>query len=248
MADIQFVFHSPAAIAAGATDNDLGQTIVTQRTIDAWILIADIIGSVRQSQTHGPNVWSGKVAAWIADCRSCVEDNDGQIAKFLGDGFLSVWMKERAPIDKLVKGIESLRDLQRRCELPFRVVVHYGPVQLVSISRGELSLAGDTVNFSFRLEKVASGLGKKFVVTRPVIDSAKGRLPWISLGSHEIPSFSGTTELFWPGEPAKDLLAPIRRWRYCWLGCHLKRIASPDRNEIGKSPRDEVTYELICAS
>ena len=168
------------------------------RTIDAWILVADIVGSVRQSQAHPPNVWSSKVAAWIADCRTCIEDNDGQVAKFLGDGFLSFWMAERASFEKPVKGMELLRELQDRTALPFRVVVHYGPVQLVSISRGELSLTGDTVNFTFRLEKVASGLGKTFVVTKPVIDSAKGKLLWPSLGSHEIPSFSGTTELFAP--------------------------------------------------
>ena len=203
VADVQFVFHSPA-IAAAAMDNDLGQTIVTHRTIDAWILVADIVGSVRQSQAHAPNVWSSKVAAWIADCRSCIEDNEGQVAKFLGDGFLSFWTAERSSVDKPVKGMELLRELQARTQLPFRVVVHYGPVQLVSISRGELSLTGDTVNFTFRLEKVASGLGKTFVASRPVIDSAKGQLPWVSLGSHEIPSFPGMTELYWPGEIGKS--------------------------------------------
>lgn len=200
VADAQFVFNAPASVARTQSLQDLGQTIVAQKTIDAWILIADIIGSVRQSQAHG-SAWSGKVAAWIADCRACIEDNEGQVAKFLGDGFLSFWTAERSAAERPVKGIELLRALQQRTtDLPFRVVVHYGPIQLVSISRGELSLAGDTVNFSFRLEKVASSLGKTMVASRPVIDSAKGLLPWASLGSHEIPSFTGVTELFSPAD------------------------------------------------
>ena len=118
--------------------------------------------------------------------------------KFLGDGFLSFWSSERTTPGRVVAALEKMIALQKSSVLPFRFVVHYGPVQFVGISRGEISLTGNAVNFAFRLEKVASGLGKIAVVTRAVVDSCQGLLAWQNLGLQSVPSFVETIELFSP--------------------------------------------------
>jgi adenylate cyclase len=203
IADCQFVFHAPELVEVTSENpTRFEATMVEEKTMDSWILIADIIGSVRQAQAHEPNAWTGKVGAWIGECRSAIEDNGGSISKFLGDGFLSSWSSERSSARDFVRGVQLLIDLQKRSSLPFRVVVHYGPVQFVGISRGEISLTGNTVNFTFRLEKVASGLGKTMVATRAVIDSCAGLLAWENLGHQQVPSFAESCELFAPPETA----------------------------------------------
>jgi adenylate cyclase len=202
IANCQFVFHAPDLVEVTAGNaTRFEATMVDQKTIYSWILIADIIGSVRQAQAHEPNVWTGKVGSWIGECRTAIENNGGSISKFLGDGFLSSWSSEGSSAGDVVAAIQLLMALQKSSSLPFRVVVHYGPVQFVGISRGEISLTGNTINFSFRLEKVASGLGKTMVATRAVIDSCAGLLVWENLGPQEIPSFADACELFAPFEP-----------------------------------------------
>ena len=203
IADCQFVFHahelSPVTPEQGGTHFEV--TMVDQKTIDSWILVADIVGSVGQAQAHNPNIWTNKVGSWIGECRSVIEENGGSMNKFLGDGFLSFWSTERTSAEHVVTALQQLIALQRRSLLPFRVVVHYGPVQFVGIARGEISLTGNAVNFTFRLEKVASGLGKTMVATRAVMDSCGGLLTWESLGQQKVPSFTETIEMFCPPEP-----------------------------------------------
>ncbi len=199
IADCQFVFHTQElqeVTSYASTHADM--TMADQQTIKSWILIADIIGSVKQAQAHEPNVWTAKVGAWIGECRALLEESGGTLNKFLGDGFLSFWSSERTTPAEVVAALDKIIALQKSSTLPFRVVVHYGPVQFVGISRGEISLTGNAVNFAFRLEKVASGLGKITVVTRAVVDSCPGLLAWENLGLQSVPSFVETIELFSP--------------------------------------------------
>jgi adenylate cyclase len=199
IANSQFVFHSQELheIASDeGTHTDM--TMVDRQTVDSWILVADIVGSVGQAQTQSPNIWTGKVGAWIGQCRSVLEQNGGTMSKFLGDGFLSFWSTERSSAPEVVAALNEMLALQKKSELPFRFVIHYGPVQFVGISRGEISLTGNAVNFTFRLEKVAARLGKNAVASRAVADSFAGQLAWKNLGPQKVPGFEEASELFSP--------------------------------------------------
>lgn len=207
IADHQFVFHMPDMLEVSndaSTAHDV--TMVGHQTVNSWIFIADIIGSVRQAQAHEPDVWTANVGAWIADCRAILNENGGTMNKFLGDGFLAFWTTERARGEDVVAALQRMTELQAASRLAFRFVVHYGPVQFVSISRGEISLTGNAVNYTFRLEKVASGLDQVAVVTRSVVDACSGLPGWQSLGSHHITSFPEPIELF---APAQGTSAPL---------------------------------------
>ncbi len=202
IADCQFVFHAQELqeiSSDGSEYRDSAMTMVDRQSIDSWIFIADIVGSVKQAQAHDPNVWTAKVGTWIGECRAILEESGGTMNKFLGDGFLAFWSSERTKGDDIVPAFQRMTALQASSPLAFRFVAHYGPVQFVGIARGEISLTGNAVNFAFRLEKVASGLGQLAVATRPVIDSCGGKLGWESLGTHQVTSFPEPIELFAPG-------------------------------------------------
>ncbi len=199
VADRQFVFHARESCDpdAGMADTT-GVTMVHPRTVTTWLLVVDIINSVQQAQAHEPNAWTAKVGAWIGECRHVVENNGGAINNFLGDGFMSFWSAERASALQVTTAVKQLMALQKAASLPFRIIFHYGPVHFVGLSRGEISLTGTAVNFAFRLEKVANGLGQTTCASRAAIESCDGLLEWESLGEHRIPSFAGTSELFSP--------------------------------------------------
>jgi class 3 adenylate cyclase len=200
VANCQFVFHArDDLLEVPAHPGDTtGVTMVQARTTTTWLLIIDIINSVQQAQAHTPNAWTAKVGAWIGECRSVVESHGGAINNFLGDGFMSFWSAERASASQVVTAVERLMALQATSSLPFRIIFHYGPVHFVGLSRGEISLTGTAVNFAFRLEKVANGLGKTICASKAAIDACEGLLAWENVGEHPIPSFAGTSELFSP--------------------------------------------------
>jgi class 3 adenylate cyclase len=205
IADRQFIFHmQDLQEVTSHLDTAHDVTVVEQQTVKSWIFIADIISSVRQAQEHDPTAWTAKVGAWIADCRAILNNKGGTMNKFLGDGFLAFWNGDVARPEDVALGLREMTMLQAGSPLPFRFVVHYGPVQFVSIARGEISLTGNAVNFTFRLEKVASGLDRIAVATRPAFDACQGLPGWESVGSHAVPSFSEPVELFTPSLPATD--------------------------------------------
>jgi class 3 adenylate cyclase len=202
IADCQFVFRKQdlqevTYDAGSAHDVTIGE----QQTVKSWIFIADIIGSVRQAQEHGPDTWTARVSAWIGECRAILNEQGGTMNKFLGDGFLAFWTSHDTRAEDIAQALQHMTALQASSALAFRFVVHYGPVQFVSITRGEISLTGNAVNFTFRLEKVASGLGQIAVVTRAVVDACEGMPGWKSLGSHAVTSFPEPIELFAPALP-----------------------------------------------
>ena len=203
IADCQFVFHAQELVEVTPDTSDFkdsAMTMVDRQSIDSWIFIADIVGSVKQAQAHDPNVWTAKVGAWIGECRAILEQSGGTMNKFLGDGFLAFWSSERSTGADVLPALARMAELQARSPLAFRYVTHYGPVQFVGIARGEISLTGNAVNFTFRLEKVASGLNKIAVATKPVIDTCAETAAWESLGSHAVTSFPEPIELFSPRE------------------------------------------------
>jgi class 3 adenylate cyclase len=199
VADRKFVFHARDLRAVDASFAETtGVTMVHPRTVTTWLLVVDIINSVQQAQTHEPNAWTAKVGAWIGDCRQVVESNGGAINNFLGDGFMSFWSAERSSAMQVTTAVKQLMALQATTPLPFRIIFHYGSVHFAGLSRGEISLTGTAVNFAFRMEKVANGLGKTICASRDAIAACEGLLAWESLGEHRIPSFTGTSELFSP--------------------------------------------------
>jgi adenylate cyclase len=202
VADCQFVYHRQELEEVTPSGIPGDVTLVDRNTVNSWIVIADIVGSVRQAQAHAPDEWTARVGAWLGECRELLGQSGGAMNKFLGDGFLGFWRDDGVPGAQIAAALQALLARQARAALSFRFVVHHGPVHFISMAPGEISLTGNAVNLAFRLEKVASSLGQAAVATRPAIDACGNPPDWISLGTHSIPSFSEPVELFAPVDPS----------------------------------------------
>ena len=93
--------------------------------------------------------------------------------------------------------IQALKELQRRENPKFRIVIHFGRVAVGGlVSMGEESLMGKEVNSVFRLEKLAGALKAPTTISA----SAKFKLGSLidarSLGNHRLKGFNDTYELF----------------------------------------------------
>jgi adenylate cyclase len=166
-------------------------------TVNCWLLLADIDGSTRLSQSLPSDEWPQIVGSWLLHCRDEIEAVGGTVNKYLGDGLFAYLLEGPDSAPRIRKLMMKLAALQAEHKPPFHVVLHYGWVTMGGVSAGgEESLLGPEVNFAFRLEKVAGKL------QAPLALSSNAQMLWPepselkSLGAHAVPSFDGTFEVF----------------------------------------------------
>jgi adenylate cyclase len=161
------------------------------RNISCWMLITDIEDSTRFSQTCPAEQLPVLLGRWFLSCKETIDECNGQINKFLGDGFFAYWPDHPTAATHVVNALRKLSEAQKATP-PFRWVLHFGPVSVGgSTSLGEESLLGSEVNFAFRMEKLAGKLG----LHRMLSDAARAKVDLgvepEKVGPHELNGFDG---------------------------------------------------------
>jgi adenylate cyclase len=114
-----------------------------------------------------------------------IEEHDGTINKYLGDGILAYWHESDATPEGIAATIDSLKKTRALGEPRFRFIVHFGPVAIGGVAwLGEESLMGTEVNFAFRLETLAASLGEACGLS----DAASSRLEGL-ISSRQLGNF-----------------------------------------------------------
>lgn len=127
-----------------------------------------------------------------------IESNGGAVNKFLGDGLLAYWPDDGGMTPESFQAlIAQFKTCQQSCRLPFRVVFHHGQVIFGGrLSTGEESLLGPELNLVFRVEKVASELGKTMICTAPFLEKAGISSGFEDLGEHTLKGFATPARVF----------------------------------------------------
>ena len=181
----------------GATE----KTVQDIRSMNCWLLVADIEGSTQVIRKLPAHEVSQLTARWLAACKQSVEDNKGAINKFLGDGFLAYWPeRDTNAAPSVARALKDLRALQAQETPRFRMVLHFGKVFVGGASLGEENLMGNEVNFVFRAEKLASNIGRSCLVSEPAAAKVRPHLPLQDEGRHAVASFDGEFHFFGPEE------------------------------------------------
>lgn len=201
--DYYFRVSSPPMTTLSSTHSLGLHAEITQRldmaieSVNCWLLLADIDGSTRLSQIVPADEWPQMVGSWLLNCRDDIEAVGGTVNKYLGDGLFAYLLQGPEAELRIRALVMKLAALQMKHKPPFHVVLHYGSITMGGASAsGEESLLGVEVNFAFRLEKIAGQ------IKAPILLSANAHKLWpepselTSLGTHAVPSFDGTHEVF----------------------------------------------------
>ena len=195
--DQLLTFRQPVTISEEYKTEVMQRTLRELENIPCWLLVADIRGFTplsRQLQSEDLDVLVG---AWIFSCKEIVENQQGVINKYLGDGFLAYWPDAATSPEDIVSVISGLKELQRKEWPAFRLVVHFGAVAIGGVaSMGEESLMGSDVNLIFRLEKLASSLGEPCCLSETAHGKLHGLVATRSLGEFELKGFEGKCAVF----------------------------------------------------
>jgi adenylate cyclase len=131
----------------------------------AAVLISDVVGYTKRMEEDT----EGTVAAWSNARDSLiepiVEDVDGRVVKFTGDGFL-------AEFNTVQQALQSAIDLQNKLKnnpLEFRMAINLGDI----IDDGR-DIHGEGINIAARLEEIAEPGG--IVISGDVYNQVKNRI------------------------------------------------------------------------
>ena len=195
--DQVFTFRQPIAVSQEYKTEVMQRTLREIEKIPCWLLVTDIRDFTplsRHMQTEDLDVLLG---AWIFSCKEIIENHNGTINKYLGDGFLAYWPSVATTSEQMMAVISALKELQRKGSPQFRLVVHFGPVAIGGVaSMGEESLMGGEVNLIFRLERLTGSLGELCCVSEAAFENLGGLTTSRLLGEFELKGFEGMCQLF----------------------------------------------------
>jgi class 3 adenylate cyclase len=195
--DQVFNVREPVAISEEYKTDVMQRTLREIETVQCWLLVADIRGFTplsRQLQSQDLDVLVG---AWILSCKEIIENQHGIINKYLGDGFLAFWREADTSPEEVVAVISALKELQRKEGPAFRLVMHFGAVDIGGVaSMGEESLMSGELNLVFRLEKLAGSLGEPCCVSEKALTKLHELVRPRLLGEFELKGFEEKCAFF----------------------------------------------------
>jgi len=189
--------RQPIALSEAYKTDFVQRTAWDVENIPCWLFLADIRGFTPMSRQMPSKDLDLLLGAWIFRCKEIIENQQGIINKYLGDGFLAYWPEADTSPKEIVAVISAFKQLQREEGPAFRFVVHSGPVAIGGVaSLGEESLIGSDVNLIFRLEKLASSLGKPCCVSGTANAKLRGLIATHSLGEFDLKGFEEKCAFF----------------------------------------------------
>lgn len=178
------------------------ETQMTVRDVNeltCWFLLLDIHNFVRLSSELQTDELARMVGAWLAECRRVVEEHDGTLSKFLGDGMLVYWDTRFCDMTNVAEAVNLFRLMQAQRQPAFRWALHFGTAIFGSTAApGEVSALGQDLNFLFRIERVAAANGFPYVLSEAANERIGAVLGTQALGAFPMKGLEGEYPLFGP--------------------------------------------------
>lgn len=185
--------------------------------IDAVILYADLRGFTQVADRLAIEPLIEMLNAYFDCLGPAIEENGGQVLKFLGDGLLASFQlapgQDPAPLcaAALAAAEQSLAAVEKlnagwRSEgaptLELDIALHRGTVMYGNVgtsARLDFTLIGPAVNEAARLENLCASLDRNLIASRSFVVSAGGAAKRLrSLGSHTLRGVAEPQEVFTP--------------------------------------------------
>jgi class 3 adenylate cyclase len=193
----QFIFREPGEISPEYQTTIAERTIQEIEKVPCWLMVADIVNFTALIRSLVSERLAALVGGWFATCRKIIEEHDGTINKYLGDGILAYWHESDTTPEGIAATIDALKKVQALEEPRFRFIFHFGRVAIGGVaSLAEESLMGMEVNFAFRLEKLAAALGEACGLSDAASSKLESLISSRRLGDYELKGFGGKRGFF----------------------------------------------------
>jgi class 3 adenylate cyclase len=194
----EYVFRQTSQVDQNHTLHGAAQqTVYDIRMADAWLLVADIVGSTKLIEELPQGEMPKMTGNWLGISREIIEESGGRINQFMGDGYFAYWKDQPGREADIESAMRSLRLQQYESNPAFRFVIHFSPVVIGGLAIGEEErISGSGVHFVFRMEKLASHLKLPCLLSAPAEARLKGLVSTTDAGMHTLPGFDEPTDFY----------------------------------------------------
>ncbi|HEX4331142.1 MAG TPA: adenylate/guanylate cyclase domain-containing protein [Usitatibacter sp.] len=179
---------------------------VSGQLADVCVLFSDVRDFTTLSENMPPHVVTTVLQRYFDRMVHAVHRYDGTVDKFIGDGMMVLFGAPRRSKDPCGDAVQcalgmmmALDSLNREFEreglptLTIGIGINYGTVTVGNIGSSErhnYSAIGDAVNVAARVEGLTKELGRKIIITEPVVSRIEERFHFDPLGTHKLKGHS----------------------------------------------------------
>jgi adenylate cyclase len=179
----------------------LGKEAQDMQVVSMIILVSDIKGFTRLSEVLPPDELAQAIGSWYSYCDQVLTEHGAAIDKFIGDAVLAYWTDVTPNARQWA--LSAARYLRESCsliqeemkwtferydvEFSSGVALHLGEVSWGQLGQGGLTMLGDAVNTTFRIQALTRQLGSDILVSSDLLKGWKEGLKHVrSLGTHAL--------------------------------------------------------------
>ncbi len=192
----RMVFHTDDTPGQARVAEEVAATVTLQASRYCWLVMLDIKGFTKITQTMPPEALGRTVGTWLRRTRDAIESVGGIVDKFLGDAIFAYWEAGPDTGKSVAQVLGKLQIMQSERAPDFRIVAHLGPALLAGGAGGANNVSGLEVIYVFRMEKVGAGLSLDSIVSEPAKQALEALVPFEPVGAHRLDGFSGEHNLF----------------------------------------------------
>jgi len=179
---------------------------VSGQLAEVCVLFSDVRDFTTLSENMPPHVVTTVLQRYFDRMVHAVHRYDGTVDKFIGDGMMVLFGAPRRSKDPcgdavqcalgMMMALDSLNGEFEREGLPTLTIgigINYGTVTVGNIGSSErhnYSAIGDAVNVAARVEGLTKELGRKIIITEPVVSRIEERFHFDPLGTHKVKGHS----------------------------------------------------------
>lgn len=192
-----------------------GQSLMSDdldvQTVPMLILVSDIKGFTRLSEMIPHEELAQAIGSWYDYCTEILTEHGAAIDKFIGDAVLAYWTDVSANARKWA--MMAARELRRGCdeigqqmhwsfgrhgaEFSSGVGLHAGDVAYGQFGQGGLTMLGDAVNTTFRIQALTRSIGHDVLASGDFMEGwPEGKKHCLPLGIHELKGRQAPVEIY----------------------------------------------------
>lgn len=204
--DFEFRFELP-----GASSGLNGQETQEMQLVPMIILVSDIKGFTRLSEVIPPDELAQAIGSWYSYCDQVLTEHGAAIDKFIGDAVLAYWTD--TSFNARQWALSAAKYLRESCDLIHEemkwtferynveftsgVALHLGEVSWGQLGQGGLTMLGDAVNTTFRIQALTRQLGSDVLVTADFMKGWKEGMKHVRpLGRHALKGKQTQVEIY----------------------------------------------------
>jgi len=187
---ILFFLREPGEEERNAALEEDEMTVREMQHTACWFLVADIENLVALGSEMTPGELAKVVGEWFAACHRIINEHQGTIIQYLGDGLVAYWDGTRIPANEIAESLDTMKKMRLTSRLKFRLAAHFGKANVAgSPIMGDTGLFGSDVNITFRMQKLAKTIPVECILSEEAYEALSRPQAATRVGYHAVQGF-----------------------------------------------------------